>query len=292
MIARWSTASARASATKRCRLAKARSTPAGSSRPVTAMPRPRADMTFSLSSTTWLAPSRSKTTSRSELEPTSTTATRPEGASELLSGIGASLIPEVASTRDGRQGARPSGGAPQRPAAPGQAGIGHEVGMGGKPVLLGPYPRIRAVGSEVPALQCVTQIGHHDLVEHLAMHRHIFDRHQRLDPPIEIAQHPVGGADEHLGLVGGQLVAIAEADDAAMFEKAADDALDPDVLGHAGHARPQTADAAHHQVDHDPGLRGLVEQVDQRRVNERIELDPDLRGPAGSGMGDLRLDQF
>ena len=38
----------------------------------------------------------------------------------------------------------------------------------------------------------------------------------------------------------------AEAIDAAVLEETADDRLDPDVLGQAGQAGPQAADAAHH----------------------------------------------
>ena len=50
-------------------------------------------------------------------------------------------------------------------------------------------------------------------------------------------------------LVRRQAVAVAEAEDARVLEEAADDALDPDVLRQAGHAGPQAADAAHHEVD-------------------------------------------
>ena len=59
-----------------------------------------------------------------------------------------------------------------------------------------------------------------------------------------------------------------------------------------GHARAQAADAADHKVDADAGLRGLVQQVDDRRVDQRVHLGPDLRRPAGAGMGDLGLDQL
>ena len=52
----------------------------------------------------------------------------------------------------------------------------------------------------------------------------------------------------------GSAVAVAEADDAAVLEEAADDALDADVLGQAGHAGPQAADAAHDEIDRHAGL--------------------------------------
>src|SRR5229473_1798572 len=237
MIARWSTFSARASATKRCRLAKASSMPSGLSRPV-----------------------------------------RRRGDPASGPGISARHQPRLA--------------APQGLAAPGEARIGHEIGVGREAVFLGGDPRIRAVRRQVPALQRIAQIGHHDLVEDLAMHGHILDRHQRLDAPIEIARHPVGRADEHLGLVRRQPVAVAEADDPAMFEKASDDALDPDIVRHSGNARPQATDPTHHEVDADPALRGLVQEIDDRRVDERIELGPYLRRLAGPRIFYLGLDQL
>ena len=56
-------------------------------------------------------------------------------------------------------------------------------------------------------------------------------------------------------LAARQAVAAAEGVDARVFEEAADDRFDADVIGEAGHARPQAADAAHHEVDLDPGAR-------------------------------------
>ena len=119
----------------------------------------------------------------------------------------------------------------------------------------------------------------------------VLDRHQGLDPPRQVALHPVGRGDEHLGLLRRQAVAGAEADDARMLEEAADDALDPDVLRQPRHARPQAADAAHHQVDPHARDRRLVELADHPVVDERVHLGPDLAFAAGPGVGDLLVDQ-
>src|SRR5262249_59731804 len=89
----------------------------------------------------------------------------------------------------------------------------------------------------------------------------------------------------------GQPRAGAEADDAGMFEETADDALDADVVGEAGYARPQTADTAHDEVDLDAGLRGAVERVDQLLIHDLVELDPDVAGPPRLHMRDLLVDQ-
>src|SRR5207248_554354 len=156
---------ARAKATKRRRLTSARATPSGFNLPVDEMPRPRPHITFSLKSGNTAAPSRSKTTRRSEFEPRSMTPTRSAAANGSRSAI---------------------------------------------------------------------RSAH--------------------DEPVEIAWHPIGRTDEHLGPMGGQLVAVAEAHDAAMFEKPPDDALHANIFGEAGNARPQTADPAHHQIDAHPSL--------------------------------------
>ena len=85
-------------------------------------------------------------------------------------------------------------------------------------------------------------------------------------------------------------MAVAEADDAAMFQEAADDALDADIVRQAGHAGPQAADAAHHQFDPHAGLAGAIERVDHVRIDQRIELDPDRGRPARAGVHDFLLD--
>src|SRR5262245_7152995 len=75
-----------------------------------------------------------------------------------------------------------------------QAWIGHEV-LVGVERFLAPgrlYPIRAAVGQEFPALFIVFQVGNHDLVEHLLMHRRVGDRTQRLDPAVEVPRHQVG----------------------------------------------------------------------------------------------------
>ena len=63
--------------------------------------------------------------------------------------------------------------------------------------------------------------------------------------------------------------------------------LDPDVLRQAGDARPQAADAADHEVDADTGPRAFVQLIDDRGIDQRVQLDPDSRRFAGAGEGDL-----
>src|SRR5215468_1246335 len=77
-----------------------------------------------------------------------------------------------------------------------------------------------------------------------------------------------------------------------MLEKAADNALNSDIFGKARNAGAETANAAHHQVDADPRLRRLVEQIDDRWVDECVHLGPDLGRPAVLYIGDLGFDEL
>src|SRR5580704_6222513 len=232
---------ARAKATKRRRLTRARATPSGFNRPVEAIPRPRPHITFSLNSGNTAAPSRSKTTRRSEFEPRSMTPIRSAAASgsrsDIRSAYDKSWVPS-----------------PQRLAAPRQARICHEVSMRGKALFIGRHTLVVSRRQQAPALQRIAEIRHHDFVEHLAVNRRVFNRHRCFDAPVEIARHPIGRTDEDLGPIGRQFGAVTEANNAAVLEKPPDDAFDADIFGKPWDARPQTADAAHHQLDAHPCL--------------------------------------
>ena len=148
---------------------------------------------------------------------------------------------------------------PRERAAPaGQARIGHEIAVRGERPGTGRDPPVVPVGAQGPALRLVLEVGDHDLLEDLPVHRRVLDRHQRLDAPVHVARQPVGRGDKDLGLGRGQAPPGAEAQDAAVLEVTPDDALDPDVVGKTGHPRAQATDAAHHQVDGDAGARGAV----------------------------------
>src|SRR5690242_21953597 len=85
---------------------------------------------------------------------------------------------------------------------------------------------------------------------------------------------------------------VSEAGDAAVLEETADDAFHMDVLGEAAHAGTEAANAANDQLDFDAGMRGAIEMIDHRRVDQRVELRPDMRRAAGAGMADLVIDQL
>src|SRR4029077_19895943 len=250
-----------AKATKRRKFTSARVTPSGFKRPVEAIPRPRPHMTFSLNSGNTAAPSRSKTTSRSEFEPRSITPMRSAtngSRSYIRSADNKTRVPS-----------------PQRLTSSGQARTRHKVISGTRAVTI-EHALVAPGRRQTPALQRITEVRHHDFVQHLAVHSRVFNRHQCLDAAVEIARHPIGRTDEHLGSIRGQFVAVAKAHDAAMLEKPPDDALDADVLRKARKRGPAKTDTAYHQIDAHPRLRGFVEKIDYGRVDERVQFRPDL----------------
>ncbi len=102
---------------------------------------------------------------------------------------------------------------------------------------------------------------------------------------VEVAGHEVGGGDVH-----GVLSFALEGVDARVLEQAPDDRHDPDVLGDAGQAGAQAADAPHVELHLDARLRGGVQRADAAPVDERVHLHGDPRGMLGRVRGDRALD--
>src|SRR5690242_2048126 len=172
-------------------------------------------------------------TRRTEFEPMSMTATggpwsrRPFGAATPRLTLARDLADEAA-----RRGFF------ERFATAREARIGHEVLVGVERLLARGrlYARRGPVRQDLPALLVVFEIRHHDLAEHLLVHRGVEDRAQRFDAAVEIARHHVGRRDVDRGAGVRQAVPGAEGVDAAVLEEAADDRLDADVVGEARHA--------------------------------------------------------
>src|SRR3546814_4459288 len=80
-----------------------------------------------------------------------------------------------------------------------------------------------SVGLQAPTLLGVYEIGHHHLVENLGVERRILDLQHILDSAVEVALHPVGGADIDVRAPVRQRLAIAEAPDPAVLQETADD---------------------------------------------------------------------
>src|SRR4051794_30579293 len=148
-------------------------------------------------------------TRRTELEPISMTAIEWPTSSRPWAGTiaRARLTPFAAARKAAGRGVL------ERFATARQARIGHEVFMGVERLFArrGLDTHRGAVGQEVPALCIVLEIRHHDLVEHLLVHRRIENRTENLNPAIEITRHHVGRRDVERRLAVRQAVARAEA---------------------------------------------------------------------------------
>ncbi len=165
-------------------------------------------------------------------------------------------------------------------AATGEGGIGHEIVVSGKSSLGIPVGAavIDAGGIQQPALGLVIEVGDHDLLEHLLMHGGVLDGHERLNAPIEVSGHPIGGGNEDLGFAGRHGLAVGKGDDPGVLQIASDDTLDTDVFGKPRNAGPQAANPPHHQIDLHPGAAGVIESVNDFRMHQRVHLGPDGGG--------------
>src|SRR3546814_752369 len=148
-----------------------------------------------------------------------------------------------------------------------------------------------SVGLQAPTLLGVYEIGHHHLVENLGVDRRILDLQHILDSAVEVALHPVGGADIDVRAPVRQRLAIAEAPDPAVLQETADDRFHAYGLGQPRNAGPQAADAANDKLHLPAGGARLVQLVDKGRVDERVHLGPEHARAPRPDMVDLAVDQ-
>jgi hypothetical protein len=120
------------------------------------------------------------------------------------------------------------------------------------------------VRSKLPCLSVVGEIGVE--VRHQArFEAFVANREHHLDAAEEVSIHPVRARTEDL-----LIAAVVEVVDAAVLEEPADDRAHPHVLGDAGDARSQTADAAHDEIHVDARGRGFVQRPDHLGLHERV----------------------
>ena len=109
----------------------------------------------------------------------------------------------------------------------------------------GLYSSPSGVGIEGPGQTIVGELDIDDPLD-VPLERRILDRHQRLDPSIEITGHEVGRTDVGDGTGTRSMTEVV---DPRMLEIATDDGSHPDGLRQAGNTRTQTADAADDEID-------------------------------------------
>ena len=152
------------------------------------------------------------------------------------------------------------------------------------------HRQVGPAGVQLAGILIVLELDGEELIEHAAAKLGRLDGEEHLDAPEEIAGHPVGAAREHQRLAA----VVLEIESPRVFQIAADDAADADVLAQALDAGHEAAGAAHDQVDAHPRLRGRIQVVDRGLVDEVVHLGEEAGGPAGPGVvrlaGDQRLD--
>ena len=97
--------------------------------------------------------------------------------------------------------------------------------------------------------------------------------------------HEVSRTYPHLGVA-----VIAELVHARVFQEAAEDADDLDVVAEAGHSRAEGADAPHPDLDRHARLGGAVEGVDDALVDDSVALKADSGGQSRPRVLDLAID--
>ena len=143
---------------------------------------------------------------------------------------------------------------------------------------------VRAVAVHGIGLDVVVEVYFQDALDPFFMRRE-FDRCHQFDAFVEVARHPVCRRNEDVFLA-----AVVEVEQAAVFQEAADDAVDFDVFADARQARADDADAADDEADLDAGCRRFIELGDDVLIEERIHLGHDDSFLAGLGLSDFLID--
>jgi hypothetical protein len=177
-------------------------------------------------------------------------------------------------------------------AAARQRRVSHKIVMSGNRIFGRRQTTPGSVGSKLPGLGGILEVHNHNLIQHLCMNSWVTDRHQTLDPPVHVAFHPVGRADEDLRISVGQLMPVAKHADAAMFQEATDDGLDTNILrkrprpqgaGSKCHAQPPsparprtTHDIVHRSASYPPGCSSSTRSwpaSQLERIRSRYQSD-------------------
>ena len=143
---------------------------------------------------------------------------------------------------------------------------------------------VGSVGLQLAQLRRVAQ-ARGDVVEHLVAQPLVKDRPCDLNALLHVARHEVGAGQEDL-----DVLAWAEAVDAAVLEQTAYDGHHTDVIGVAGHARDQARYAAHEQRDRHACLACLGDLDDDVLVGDAVGLEEQPARLAFARKSDLLVD--
>ena len=126
------------------------------------------------------------------------------------------------------------------------------------------------VGAELPGVASCRASRFLKIASISAADEMRLDRDEHFDPVVEVALHQVGS---YPGV--RLLIARLEAEEAAVLEEPAEDRAHADRSLSPSTPGREHADGADDQVDLGACLRGAVELLDDRRVGEVVDLDPD-----------------
>jgi hypothetical protein len=129
-----------------------------------------------------------------------------------------------------------------------------------------------AIRQQHARLQGVGKVWRNHFGEKLIAEHGVSQAEDDLDALVDVALHPVGTAEKHLGLT-----VVAEDEDAAVFEKPSDDTAHADPAAEPANAGAQRARAAHDEFDLHARLRRAIERLNNFFVEERIKLRKDER---------------
>src|SRR5829696_3856203 len=104
------------------------------------------------------------------------------------------------------------------------------------------------------------------------MHSGVFDRYHSFDAPVEVALHHVRGTYIDMRRGGRKTLSAAETIDPAVFQETAHNTFHSDSLRETGNTRPQTAHAAHDQLDMHAGKPRFVKRVDNAGIDQRVHF--------------------
>mmetsp|Transcript_5394 Transcript_5394/g.16325 ORF Transcript_5394/g.16325 Transcript_5394/m.16325 type:complete len:850 (-) Transcript_5394:314-2863(-) len=162
---------------------------------------------------------------------------------------------------------------------------GNEAGAEGALLAPGRGLPVGAIRHHLPSVT-IAQVAREGVAEGLLGLR-VLHRGGDLDPPAQVASHPIRRADEVR-----RIPVVVEHRHAVVLQEAPENADHPDILAHALDPRPQPAHAPNDAVHPDVGLARFVELADEDPVIEAVHLDQYRGVPAGLGVLDLPLDHL
>jgi len=104
----------------------------------------------------------------------------------------------------------------------------------------------------------------------------VLNRKAKLDASEKVPRHPIGAAKKDLRLAG-----VFKIKDSAVLQEPIHDAPHRNVFANTLEPRPQTANAAHNQINFCAGLRGAIKRLDRPLIHQRICAN------LGIALGDL-----